>query len=141
MIPELNREDADIVLTLVAKRGVMYDTPVTDPMFSTSNKSVIRYTTTLGERPVYQADPIASVVGCAQQVCYHLNFFFPPAYSSSYIHPVRILCQGRQLIYRSLFGSSEFTGQHYACKIPRSNRHPDSSIGFVKYCGVDVRPK
>ena len=66
----MNREDADLVLTLLAKRGVRYETPVTDPMFSTSNKSVITSTKKNQKVPLFLPDPIASVVGCAQQVCY-----------------------------------------------------------------------
>jgi len=72
----MSRKDADLVLTIVNKRSVAYLTPITDPMFSTSNKSVNITTQNAGDAPFYLPEPLASVIGCAQQVRCHRESHF-----------------------------------------------------------------
>lgn len=67
LMPELQRNDADVTLKLVARNAVRYLNPVNDPMFSAHRGRTTQNTN--GEnKTTYWADFPGSVVGCARQV-------------------------------------------------------------------------
>lgn len=68
LIPELQRNDADVSLRLTAKNGIKYFKPVNDPMFS-AHRLVIQSTQT-GNVSFYMSDFPGSMMGCVQQVSY-----------------------------------------------------------------------
>lgn len=71
-LPEMRRDDADLVLKLVAKNRITYDNPVNDPIFSAHTKFTTVDETDGSNVTLYYSDFPASVIGCTQQVSYCL---------------------------------------------------------------------
>lgn len=66
-LPSMNRTDADIVLIPVWANAVVYEEPISDPLFS-AHRLEMRQTGTGEDNALYWSDHYAGVVGCALQV-------------------------------------------------------------------------
>lgn len=67
-LPEMKRDDADLVLKLVLKNRIAYNIPVNDPLFSAHEKYTTFDETDQVSVSFYFSDFPASVLGCTQQV-------------------------------------------------------------------------
>ncbi|KAF2736964.1 hypothetical protein EJ04DRAFT_562032 [Polyplosphaeria fusca] len=67
-LPEMARNDSDLVVMAVWQNSIRYNKPVDDPLFSAHK--VLNRTTAIGKLTRYGADYPAGVVGCAEQTQY-----------------------------------------------------------------------
>ena len=67
-LPELQRNDADVVVKTVPLNAVQYTNPVNDPVFS-AHKNMTKGTLRKSVDRYYVSDFPNGVIGCALQVC------------------------------------------------------------------------
>lgn len=70
-LPEMRRNDSDLVLKLVMKNKVAYDSPVDDPVFSAHEEFTTFDQTDGTNVTFYFSDFPGSVIGCTQQVSHN----------------------------------------------------------------------
>jgi len=74
-LPEMQRNNTDIVFRLIAKNTVWFWEPIEDPVFSAHR--TVPTISALGQKSDrYYADDPVSVVACAQQVCLERGLAF-----------------------------------------------------------------
>jgi hypothetical protein len=68
-LPELTVPDADVLLLTVYAGGIIYVTPVDDPLFSAHQPRQILDPNNANNRTWYKSDSPLSILGCTEQVC------------------------------------------------------------------------
>lgn len=68
--PEMDIDDADVILKYIGKNRVHYGQPVNDPVFSAHKKVTYKSYGVQDEAIIYYHDDPGTVLGCTEQVSY-----------------------------------------------------------------------
>jgi hypothetical protein len=67
-LPEMKSDDADLVLVMIPKNQMKYETPVNDPVFAAHKPFVYRLPSSTASTTNYLSDWPISTLGCKEQV-------------------------------------------------------------------------
>jgi hypothetical protein len=71
--PELDIDDADVILMYIGNNRVHYGQPVNGPVFSAHKKITYKSYGVQDEAEIYYHDNPGTVLGCTEQVSYSIN--------------------------------------------------------------------